>query len=654
MNRKSKMKVLGTSGLIVLVIIASIGFVVGRSVSNSPTLNLVNTSNEPFSQKLIQLRKLLNENSIHAYLIPSNDAHQSEYVGESDRRLTFITEFTGSAGFAIVALNEAALWVDSRYHLQAERQVDQSQWTIMKQGIPGVQTRAEWLLAVLENNSKVGFDPLLLSSTEIATLNGSLVEKGYSVIPIEKNLIDVVWDVNKPQPNITPLNVHPLEYSGKKIIDKINAINDELQKLNADSVFLTALDDIAWLFNLRASDISYTPVFYSYALISRNHGIQLFLHKNRITSQIQQHFENEGIKDLIQVKDYEQIVTSLKDYVELSSEKIVIPTSVNFAISSVVPTSRTIRKNLVSIMKSVKNDIEAEGMKQAHIRDGAAIVRYLHWLEQNVDVLNITELSGADKLKVFRSEQDKYQSLSFTSISAVGSNAAMAHYTPDEETNKQITRNEIYLIDSGGQYLDGTSDTTRTIHLGQPNEMEKECFTRVFKGFIAVFTSVFPSGATETFFDAMARRYLWEVGLDYGHGTGHGVGSYLGVHEYPPLFSSRSDASNPGILRNMFTSNEPGIYIDGKFGVRIEDVIQAVSANTRFDFSGKGALKYDIVTLVPFQKKLLDLNLLTNDEITWINEYHAKVLKEVGDLLLKQGHNATYEWLKIETEPIRR
>lgn len=331
MSRQKKMKLIGASGLIALVIVSSISIVVGRSLSNSTISNAI--TEDVSSEKLENLRKLMNETLIHAYLIPSNDAHQSEYVGKSDARLGFITEFTGSAGFAIVALDEAALWVDSRYHLQAERQVDQAYWTIMKMGVPGVQSKAEWLLAVLGKSSKVGFDPLLLSSTEISGLNGSLIDNGHSMIPVEKNLIDAVWK-DKPEPNITPLRPHVLEYSGRKILNKIEAVRNELKQQHAEAVFLTALDDIACkksfyffyfhesvlhsefsgLFNLRASDILHTPVFYSYALISKD-DVQLYLHKNRVTSEIDKHFESEGVKSLIQIKDYDEIVKGLTEYV---------------------------------------------------------------------------------------------------------------------------------------------------------------------------------------------------------------------------------------------------------------------------------------------------------------------------------------------------
>ncbi|XP_063700008.1 xaa-Pro aminopeptidase ApepP-like [Culicoides brevitarsis] len=638
-----KMKLIGVTGsLLVLVIaISTVGIVFSEEY----------TGPKATKQDLDELRKLMKSNSIHAYIIPSNDAHQSEYIAPSDARLAFISGFTGSAGYGIVTLDDAALWTDSRYHLQAERQVDQSLWTIMKMGNVGVLTRAEWLLAALGKNSKVGFDPVLVSSTEIATLTPTMTQNNHSMVPLEKNLIDSVWK-NKPQPNLTPLKPHSLEYSGRNSSSKIQSIRDELKKNQAEAIFLTALDDIAWLFNLRATDVKNTPVFYSYALVS-DKIVQLYLHKNRFTKLIEDHFKAEGVKDT-QIKDYLTVAKDFSTYVNSTKGRIYIPTAVNHAIYSAVPASRLVQKNLVAIMKSVKNEIEAEGMKKCHVRDGAAIVQYLHWLEENVGTRKITEMDGAVILGEFRARFEKFQSLSFTAISAVGSNAAMAHYTPSNESAKEITRNEVYLIDSGGQYLDGTTDTTRTIHLGTPSAFEKEAFTRVLKGFIAVYTSIFPSGATETYFDAVARRSLWEVGLDYGHGTGHGIGSFLAVHEYPPLFSSRPDPAFPGLIKNMFVSNEPGVYIDGKFGVRIEDVVQVVPINTQFDFNGRGSMKYDIVTMVPFQTSLMDLSLLTEEEVAWINSYHAKTLREVGDLLLKVNDVSSYNWLKEATKPIQK
>jgi len=406
------------------------------------------------------------------------------------------------------------------------------------------------------------------------------------------------------------------------------------------------LDNIAWLLNLRGSDIKFNPVFFSYVILTNNE-LFLYIDEGRITETVTEHFNTQNTT--IQLKKYNNIFDEIPRLVNETNGKILIESPVSEAIASLIPKDRILIKDTVACIKSVKNDIEAKGMEEAHIRDALALIRYMHWLNETIDIENITEYTGAKKLTEFRSEGDSYMGQSFAVISSVGPNAAMPHYSPAEKTAKQITRKEIYLVDSGGQYWDGTTDVTRTMHFGTPTDFEMECYTRVLKGFIALTTSVFPATTPLSYFDFVARRALWQVGLDYGHGTGHGVGAFLYVHEYPPSISSRSTTSP---LVNMFTSNEPGLYLDGQFGIRIEDVIQVVKSDIENAFFGKGALTFRSITYAPLQTKMIKTSLLNKEEAKFVNDFNERVINTIGPLLLKQNLNETYEWLEEETIPI--
>lgn len=391
-------------------------------------------------------------------------------------------------------------------------------------------------------------------------------------------------------------------------------------------------------------------MFFAYVIVSKSQ-ILLFTNPDRINETIQEHFREEGIS--VVVRDYGDILDGIETLAE-DGGKLIIATSCSQAIYSKVPAEQRIQLySIVASMKAVKNAVEAEGMRKAHVRDGATVVRYLHWLEENVDSENITELSGAAKLREFRSMQENFVDLSFTAISAFGPNGAIVHYSPTEETDTLITRDNIYLIDSGGQYFDGTTDITRSVHMGEPTAFQKEAFTRVLKGFLSLGSAVFPTKTSGTFFDAMARRSLWDVGLDYGHGTGHGIGSFLGVHEYPPsIVSNTASPGNQGLQENMFTSNEPGYYEANQFGIRLEDIVQVVKANVAHDFGGRGALTFYTNTVAPLQTKLMDVSLMSDHEVQLVNKYHERVLREVGALLLEQNANDAYVWLGKQTQPI--
>lgn len=646
--KSSKKYIIGASAL--LIILVGCGLAVGRALNGNDE-SMYDETPKSMQEILSDIRSLMDNNAIAAYIVPSVDAHNSEYISDHDSRLQYVTNFTGSAGTAIITLNAAALWTDSRYHLQAEAQLDADYWTLMREGLTDVPSRDDWLQENLPAGSQVGVDPFLVTSTEFERLAKVLTSGGFRLVTLERNLVDSVWN-NRPAQISEPLIPLDIKFSGKRASEKIADLRTDLEKNKATAIVINSLDEIAWLLNLRGSDIQNTPVFFSYAIVSDSQ-IVLFTNPDRINNDIEDHFRSEEIS--VTIREYDDILTGIKEQVE-DHGKLIIATACSQALYAQIPTDQKIQLySIVATNRAVKNPVEAEGMRRAHIRDGAAVVRYLHWLEENVDLGNVTELSGAMQLRDFRSVQENYVGLSFEAISAFGTNAAIVHYSPTEETDTPITRDNIYLIDSGGQYWDGTTDVTRSVHMGEPTAFQKEAFTRVLKGFLSLGSSVFPPKTSGAFFDAMARRALWDVGLNYGHGTGHGIGSFLGVHEYPPsLVSSTSSPGNIGLLENMFTSNEPGYYEANQFGIRLEDIIQVVQANVSHNFDGQGALTFYSNTVVPLQTKLMDIALMSDHEIELVNSYHERVMKQVGPLLLEQEANDAYIWLAKQTQAIAR
>ncbi|EAA06322.4 AGAP000476-PA [Anopheles gambiae str. PEST] len=646
--KHSRRYLVGISALLVLVVGG--GVALGRALNKDDELAEDRT---PKSMDVIlaEIRSLMRDYSIEAYIVPSVDAHNSEYISEHDRRLQYVTNFTGSAGTAIIMLGKAALWTDSRYHLQADGELDAAHWTLMREGLPGVPTRDEWLLANLSPGALVGTDPFLIASTEYGRLGAVLAQRGYRLIALERNLVDIVWN-NRPPQTADELLPLPLAYSGRRAADKVQAVRVTLQEHGANAIIVSALDEIAWLLNLRGSDILYNPVFFAYLIVSHTH-LHLYTNADRINATVRAHLASEGVGGL-EVRDYRDILPGIDEYVR-GGNRLMVSTACSQALYAAIPADQRLQQySPVAKLKAVKNAVEAAGMRRAHVRDGAAVVRYLHWLEQSVDGGNVTELSGAAQLHDFRRQQDLFVDLSFAAISAFGPNGAIVHYSPSEDTDRPITRDGIYLIDSGGQYLDGTTDVTRSVHLGEPTAFQRECFTRVLKGFLSVAAAVFPVRASGTTFDVLARKALWDVGLDYGHGTGHGIGAFLGVHEYPPSFVSNSASpSNQGLVENMFSSNEPGYYEPGQFGVRIEDIVQVVNATAAtvpHDFNGRGALTFHTNTLVPIQQRLIERALLSAAELAQLNAYHRRVLEEVGPLLLQQNDPGAHQWLTEATK----
>ncbi|XP_017694861.1 PREDICTED: xaa-Pro aminopeptidase 1 [Lepidothrix coronata] len=568
------------------------------------------------TELLKQLRQVMKnpkyvQEPIQAYIVPSGDAHQSEYIAPCDCRRAFISGFDGSAGTAIVTEQHAAMWTDGRYFLQAAHQMDNN-WTLMKMGLKDTPTQEDWLVSVLPECSKVGVDPFIIPADQWKRMSKVLRSAGHDLVPVKENLIDTIW-TDCPQRPCKPLIILDLSYTGVSWRDKITALRSKMAERKVMWFVVTALDEVAWLFNLRGSDVEYNPVFFAYAVIGMN-TIRLFIDGDRMMDPaVREHLQLDSTLEpefKIQVMPYGSILSELQAVgAGLSpKEKVWLSDKASYALTEAIP---------------------------------------------KVPKGTVTEIIAADKAEEFRSQQKDFVELSFATISSTGPNGAIIHYKPVPETNRTLSVNEIYLLDSGAQYKDGTTDVTRTMHFGTPSAYEKECFTYVLKGHIAVSAAIFPNGTKGHLLDSFARSALWDCGLDYLHGTGHGVGSFLNVHEGPCGISYKTFADEP-LEAGMIVSDEPGYYEDGSFGIRIENVVLVIPAETKYNFKNRGSLTFEPLTLVPIQTKMIDVNLLTQKECNWVNDYHQKCREVVGAELERQGRHEALRWLIRETEPLVR
>ncbi|KAI8341479.1 peptidase M24, structural domain-containing protein [Chlamydoabsidia padenii] len=599
---------------------------------------------------LARLRDLMKSEkyNVDAFLVPTEDAHQSEYIADCDKRREWISGFTGSAGFAVVTLDQAALFTDGRYFLQASKQLD-SNWILMKQGLPGVPTWQEYLVKELPSGSRIGLDPTLITSADARHLSAELVTNGSTLEPIFDNLVDLAWGADRPAAPDHKIVTHPIEFSGKAHHEKLKELQDHIKEKGAAGIVVSALDEIAWVFNLRGSDIDCNPVFVSYAIITDTDAT-LYVNPNKVTQQVQDH-----LGDHVCVKPYSDFFGDLVEMAPVlrsSQKKLIIDSKTSLAVEAALGEDNIVEeRSAITDAKAIKNEAELKGMRDCHIRDGAALVQYFAWLEKQLKAgVQLDEVDGADRLEQFRAAQKDFVGLSFDTISSTGSNGAIIHYKPEKGECKIIDPTLIYLCDSGGQYKDGTTDVTRTLHFGEPTAYEKRCFTRVLQGHIAIDAAVFPKGTSGYLLDPFARHALWKDGLDFRHGTGHGVGSFLNVHEGPHGIGIRIAYNDTPLAAGMTVTDEPGYYEDGKFGIRIENVLVVRDANTPNNFGDRGYLGFEHVTLVPLGRKLIDIDLLSPDEKKWVNDYHAETLEKLTPLLTSDAD--ALEWLKKETLPI--
>uniref|UniRef100_A0A6B2L0I2 Peptidase M24 domain-containing protein n=1 Tax=Arcella intermedia TaxID=1963864 RepID=A0A6B2L0I2_9EUKA len=591
------------------------------------------------------MRELLVKHSLAGYLVPSGDAHQSEYIQERDKRRHFISNFTGSSGLALIGKDHSWLWTDGRYWNQASLELSKD-WTLMKVGVPQTPDPENFILKNFPSGSSIGVDPTLLSIAEANNFTSLLSKNSSQLAFIKENLVDSVWE-DRPGETIQKLLILDVKYAGRSLEDKLQWIRKEIADKKVDSIVLTALDEIAWLFNLRGFDIPYNPVLISYAIISQTEAT-LYLNKLKLDDESSDYFK----KNHITLKEYQEFFGDL-EVLSGSDKAVWIDNNSSIAVYNSLKNLKglLVDKSPVTLEKSLKNPTELNGFRQSSIRDAAALVNFFSWLENEINGENsskLTETSVAEVLLGFRKQQEHFLNPSFATISATGPNASIIHYHPDEAKPVTLRKDQIFLCDSGGQYLDGTTDVTRTFHFGVPTPKELLAYTAVLKGFIQMSKLIFPNNVTGLHIDAFARQALWEHGLDYRHGTGHGVGHFLNVHEGPHQVSFRPKAMASLLYPNMIVTNEPGYYEDGKFGIRIENILAIKEHPVDSGYTTFGFLSYETLTYVPLDYKLIDVSLLTPNERSWINEYHLNCLQLLSPLVKDEA----LAWLKRYTQPI--
>ncbi len=600
--------------------------------------------------RLAKLRHLMTINDIQAYYVPSEDAHQSEYVSAWDARRKFISGFTGTAGFAIVTHKEAALWTDGRYHFQAEQQLD-ANWMLIKAGLPDAPTKEAYLARALKEGDRVGVDPQVISWEEAVKFREALETAKLQLVLLEDNLVDAIW-VDRPARTLRPIHHLPEEYAGRGLADKLENLWKHLQDNKIWGFLVTALDEVAWLFNLRGSDIECNPNFFSYALITAEGQAFLYVEESMLGQDA-----SDYLKDRVQVRSYRSIFDDLwerRGEIQRSGQKLLVSNSCNAALIERLGSSLVlVGRSPVAMEKAIKNPTELEGFRQCHLRDSVAMIRYFAWLEERLsEGAVLDEVDGAEQLYAFRAEGQHFRGPSFATASASGPNSAIIHYKPERPLAARITLDQMYLCDSGGQYLDGTTDVTRTVHFGTPTDEERDRFTRVLLGNIALERAVFPAGTTGFMLDPLARLPLWAAGLDYRHGTGHGVGHFLNVHEGPHGISCRSYANEVPLKSGMTVTNEPGFYLDGKFGIRIENVLFVRLAETPNRFDNVPFYTFENITMVPLCINLMDTRLLEQRDVDFVNEYHQQCWKLISPLLA--ADQRALAWLRKETAPISK
>ncbi|PSR94591.1 putative Xaa-Pro aminopeptidase P [Coniella lustricola] len=612
------------------------------------------------SSRLSELRKLMKERNIDIYIVPSEDSHSSEYIAPCDARREFISGFSGSAGCAVITHEKASLATDGRYFNQASKQLDNN-WTLLKQGLQDVPTWQDWSAVESAGGKTVGVDPTLLTSSTAEKLSADIKKRGgFDLVAVDENLVDKVWGQSRPSRPNEPVKLLPHKYSGKDTKDKLVDLRKELAKKNLSCFVVSMLDEIAWLFNLRGNDIPYNPVFFSYAVITADDAT-LYIDSKKLTEDAHSYLAESSVA----VKPYEDLFSDAKALCNSMSgngptngvkaaKQYAISTKGSWALKLALGGGELVEelRSPVGDFKAQKNDIELEGMRQCHIRDGAALTAFFAWLEDQLvnKKAVIDEVTAADKLEELRSKQKDFVGLSFPTISSTGANAAVIHYKPEKESCSIIDPTKIYLCDSGAQYLDGTTDTTRTFHFGTPTAKEIQANTLVLKGNIALDRAIFPKGTTGFALDCLARQFLWNEGLDYRHGTGHGVGSYLNVHEGPIGIGTRKVYADVYMAAGNVTSIEPGYYEDGEFGIRIENIALVKEVATTFQFGDRPYLGFEHVTMTPYGLNLIDVNLLTQGEKDWLNDHHKEIYEKTKDYF--EGDELTLAWLKRETAPV--
>ena len=586
------------------------------------------------AERLALLRQELRREHLSAYIFPTSDPHQSEYTADHWKGREWISGFNGSAGTAVVTLTSAALWTDSRYFIAAAEQLEGTEFQLMKLKVEGTPTIAEWLGKELAEaaDKSVGIDGMVASVNEVEALIADLRNQGGITLQTNFDVLARIWK-DRPAIPTNAIEIHPVELAGEEASAKLQRIRKALRTQHADGMLMAALDDIAWALNLRGADVHCNPVFVSYLLIDSSTAT-LYINKEKVPVDVEQYLQRQGVR----VEAYEHVAQGLRDYFEYNI--LLDPNEVNYALMKMVKREVVRASSPVPMMKAVKTEAEQNGFRRAMVRDGVAMVKFLKWLEENP---NQTEISVADKLETLRSEQPLYRGLSFDTIAGYEAHGAIVHYEATPETDIPLSQKGFLLLDSGAQYQDGTTDITRTIALGALTEEQKKVYTLVLKGHIDLQLLHFPDGAAGTQLDAIARQPLWLHGLNFMHGTGHGVGSYLNVHEGPHQI--RMDWKPAPLRAGMTVTDEPGIYLEGRFGVRIENTLLIVPAEEtecgRF-------LRFETLTLCPIDTKPIIKEWLTKEEMEWLNGYHECVFRSLSSHLTSEEK----AWLRRATASI--
>ena len=594
------------------------------------------------NQRLEDLREVMRREHLAACIFPSTDPHQSEYVADHWKGREWISGFNGSAGTAVVTLTAAALWTDSRYFLAAEEQLKGTEYQLMKLKIEGTPTVAEWIGRECGPGAEVAVDGMVNATNAVRDLIGDLRKQGGITLRTNFDPLKLIWK-DRPAIPENPVEIYPLEYAGEATHDKIGRIRRALRERHADGMLMAALDDIAWTLNLRGTDVHCNPVFVSYLLIS-SQTVTLYINKVKLPADVLAYLKAEGVK----VEDYEQVENGLKAYFEYNI--LLDPDEVNYRLYEVVrskgqqngsaKTEIVEAESPVKRMKTVKNATEIAGFRSAMLKDGIAMVKFLYWLSSYIgkpEISELTEIAIDEKLTSLRAEQPLYRDISFDTIAGYGSHAAIVHYEATPETDIPLQPKGMLLLDSGAQYLDGTTDITRTIALGPLTDLEKHIYTLVLKGHIQIELCKFPSGSSGTQIDILARKDMWREGLNYLHGTGHGVGTYLNVHEGPHQF--RMEWKPAPLVAGMTITDEPGIYLPDRCGARTENTLLIVPyKETEF---GK-FLQFESLTLCPIDKSPIIREMLLQEEVDWLNDYHRHVAETLSPYLSEDEA----EWLR--------
>ncbi|MEO2493555.1 aminopeptidase P family protein [Clostridium paraputrificum] len=585
---------------------------------------------------LNNLREVMKKENVDYYIIPSGDSHQSEYVPEYYKGRAYVSGFTGSAGTLLVGIEESYLWTDGRYFIQAEKELNGSGIKLMKMNIPGYPSLIEWIKNNVKEGKTLAFDGSTISTNEYKNYQELSKKNGFN-IKMDRDLLNEIWS-NRPELSKEKIFIHDTKYCGRCTSEKLQEVRDEMKKLEGENYVIASLDDIAWLFNIRGNDIAYNPVALAYALISDKKAV-LYINEEKVTKDDKRTLEAQGVT----LKSYNDIYEDIKNV----TESIIIDgAKVNGKLYSLISEDVKIIENLniTTSLKAVKNEVEIKNMEVSQVRDGVAMVKFIKWLKENVGKINMTEISASDKLEEIRANGEKFKGLSFNTIAGYKDHAAMMHYSATEESQYELNSEGMLLIDSGAQYLDGTTDITRTFILGSITEEEKRDFTLVLKSHIALATTIFLKGTNGCNLDAIARRPLWKYGMDYKCGTGHGVGFFLNVHEGPQ--GIRPFGNTIALEPGMILTNEPGVYKENKHGIRTENTLLVTKA-FKNDEMGE-FYKFDTISYCPIGLEGVDVSLLDEEEREWLNNYHRTVYEKLSPYLNEEEK----KFLEKETRSI--